>query len=31
MWIISAFCFDGFLQNGKGEDLDDFALPFLIM
>ncbi|KAI1461896.1 hypothetical protein F4805DRAFT_186598 [Annulohypoxylon moriforme] len=31
MWIISAFCFDEFLQTGKGDDIDDFALAFLIM
>ncbi|KAI1376355.1 hypothetical protein F4677DRAFT_459869 [Hypoxylon crocopeplum] len=31
MWIISAFCFDEFLRNGTGDDVDDFALVFLTL
>ncbi|KAI1099410.1 hypothetical protein F4804DRAFT_85130 [Jackrogersella minutella] len=31
MWIISAFYFDEFVRTGKGDDIDDFALVFLVL
>ncbi|KAI1803352.1 hypothetical protein F4811DRAFT_572153 [Daldinia bambusicola] len=31
MWIISAFRFDDFVRTGKGDDIDDFALAFLVL
>ncbi|KAI0890503.1 uncharacterized protein GGS22DRAFT_14452 [Annulohypoxylon maeteangense] len=31
MWVINAFCFDEFLRTGKGDDIDDLALVFLVL